>query len=149
MAAVPTARVLIGLASCLLLAGCSSEVDDAAEALKQYAAALARSDAEACERVWYGKINPARCSEMRTWIAANAPDLAGGKLEVESARVYGHGASVEMEVRVAGASGTRRLHVDMLHSCDEREHRPGPRCPYWVHSIADAPPAAEPAASPE
>lgn len=77
---------------------------------------------------------------MRAWIAANAPELVNGKLEVESASVYGHGAGVDMVVRVAGATGVRRLSVHMIHSCDEREHRAGPRCPYWVEGIQAAPP---------
>lgn len=127
--------------SCLLAAGCSSDGDEALNALEEYASALGRSETEACARVWYGKVSPARCSDLRAWLGTHAPSFAGGKLRAESASVYGHGAGVDLVVRVMGSSGEARLRAHLLRSCDAREHRPAPRCPFWVESFEQAPPA--------
>ncbi|HRI66630.1 MAG TPA: hypothetical protein PK156_20415 [Polyangium sp.] len=120
---------LLLTAALLLVFGACDSRHKAQVAADDFLAAVRDGrDADACALVWSADENPAKCDETIKMIR---PPIREG-LVVDSVSVYANGAGAHVHLHVVGG---RRIDAHMICSCNRRESRPGPDCPWYLNYL--------------
>ncbi len=112
----------------LVFSSCESRHKAQVAAEDFLAAVRDARDADACALVWSADENPSKCDETIKMI--RAPIREG--LVVDSVSVYANGAGAHVHMHVVGGG---RIAAHMICSCNRRESRPGPDCPWYVNYL--------------